>query len=39
MSTSTASRKPCDWGDKASISAANGATGLVATCWLTMGFT
>ena len=26
---------PCNLGDKAGVSAADGATGLVATCWLT----
>ena len=33
--TPNAQRGPCDWGDKAGVSAANGATSLVATCWRT----
>ena len=35
MSTPTALRGPCGWGDKAGVPAANGATSLVASCWLT----
>ena len=35
MSTPTALRGPCSWGDEAGVPAANGATGLVASCWLT----
>ena len=34
MSTPTAPKGPCDWGDKASVSTVNRTTGLVATCWL-----
>ena len=35
MSTPTALRGPCSWGDKVGVPAANGATNLVASCWLT----
>ena len=34
MSTPTAMRGPCSWGDEAGVPAVNGATGLVASCWL-----
>ena len=35
ISTPTALRGPCSWGDKVGVPAANGATSLVAFCWLT----
>ena len=35
MGTPTALRGPCSWGDEAGVPAANDATSLVATCWLT----
>ena len=34
MSTPTAPRGPCSWEDKVGVPTANGATGLVASCWL-----
>ena len=36
MSTPTALRGPCGWGDEVGVPAANGATSLVASCWLTL---
>ena len=35
MSTPTALRGPCSWGDEAGVPTANGATSLVASYWLT----
>ena len=35
MSTPTAMRGACEWGDKDGVSAANDATGFIVTCWLT----
>ena len=36
MSTPTALRGPCSWGDEAGILTANSATSLVASFWLTL---
>ena len=35
MSTPTALRGPCSWGDEVGVPTANGATSLVASCYLT----